>query len=153
MDIDCNPYHNVTCDTVPSQGYTELWEDAVCAIQYNMTFVDDNQCPTEYRTLSYPSLQAAEADDAAALTHYGSCGVCSSLQDLALYVQNPDLTTTGQECGIKGIADEESGINCFMDVGYTKVSGKIVVISIRRVVTSSASLFFESSALRNHVDV
>lgn len=122
MNITCNPYTNTTgsCDTVPSQVYTELWETAVCAITYDTTFLDENQCPTEYTTDTYPSKEAAEAAGAQ-LTHYGSCGVCSSLIDLAVYVEYPDLTGAGQECGLIGLADTQLGIECFESIGYTTV--------------------------------
>jgi len=122
MTLDCNPYQNRTCATQPPQEYLELWEDAVCGIKYNTDTLDpDTQCPTEYETVSYPSLAALQNDTGAELTHYGSCGVCSSLQDLAVYVESPDLTAKGQECGVIGLADLNAAIKCFEDAGYTTV--------------------------------
>jgi hypothetical protein len=122
LQLGCNPYKNTTCDTVPSQEYVELWETAVCAVKYNDTTLDSDQCPAEYATVSYPSEEAAK-QDGAFITHYGTCGVCSSLQDLAVYVEYPDLTGAGQECGIVGTFDNQAGIDCFVNIGYTPVRG------------------------------
>jgi len=100
----------------------DLWEDAVCGIKYNMDSLDpDNQCPTEYETIAYANLTMLEADEGAELTHYGTCGVCSSLQDLAVYVENPDLTGQGQQCGVIGLLDEPGAVKCFMNAGYSEV--------------------------------
>jgi hypothetical protein len=123
--LDCNPYLNRTCTTQTPQEYRGLWEDAVCGIRYNASTLDDNQCPTEYETVSYPSLDALQADEGVELTHYGTCGTCSSLQDLAVYVESPDLTNKGQECAVLGILDEQMGIDCFVNAGYSYVSGII----------------------------
>ena len=124
MTLDCNPYKNRTCTTQPPQDTVmlDLWEDAVCGIKYNMDSLDpDNQCPTEYETIAYANLTMLEADEGAELTHYGTCGVCSSLQDLAVYVENPDLTGQGQQCGVIGLLDEPGAVKCFMNAGYSEV--------------------------------
>ena len=68
INITCNPYTNRTCETTPPQEYIELWEDAVCGIKYNETFVDEDQCPKEYEIQPYQSIDAMEADGAL-LTH------------------------------------------------------------------------------------
>mmetsp|Transcript_31468 Transcript_31468/g.63983 ORF Transcript_31468/g.63983 Transcript_31468/m.63983 type:complete len:86 (+) Transcript_31468:149-406(+) len=61
-----------------------------------------------------------EQDDAQQ-THWGACGPCSTSQDLTVYMENPDLTAKGQECGVRGLLDPTDGINCFMEAGYTRV--------------------------------
>ena len=38
-----------------------------------------------------------------------------------MYMENPDLTAKGQECGVRGLLDPTDGINCFMEAGYTRV--------------------------------
>jgi len=86
-----------------------------------MSSLDEDQCPTEYSLQTYDTLEEL-ADDGAFLTHYGACGVCSSLQDLAVYHEYPDLTTKGTECSLRGISNHNDGVQCYMDVGYTVVS-------------------------------
>jgi len=137
--IDCNPYKNSTCDTVPPVELTELWEDAVCAVKFNTTGnLDDDQCPTEYSLQTYESKEAAE-QDGANVTHWGSCATCSTLQDLAVYVENPDLTSLGQDCGIIGLINEQNGIDCFAKAGYTLVSISCLLLSPYLTKRSGAS--------------
>lgn len=47
------------------------------------------------------------------VTHRGTCGLCSSLQDLVVYMKYSDLTTLRQECGVKGVTVRENGVECF----------------------------------------
>ena len=63
--------------------------------------------------------------DGAQHTHWGACGPCSTSQDLAVYMRNPDLTLKGQECGVRGLFDPNDGINCFMEAGYTRECSEI----------------------------
>ena len=49
--------------------------------------------------VSYDSY--ADALDAGAhVTHTGRCGLCSPLQDLAVYMREPDLTDLVRQCGL-----------------------------------------------------
>lgn len=89
----CNPYNTTdaiqkgTC-TAPNQveRQLELWEVAACGIKYNMSSLDDDQCPTEYTMKTYDSEEALLADDAQ-MTHWGACGACSTTRDLAVYLE------------------------------------------------------------------
>lgn len=119
-DLMCDPYNETNCTTTPPQTLTELGTEAVCAIKYDTTLLDDNQCPIQYRLETYTSKDTADADGAF-LTHWGACGVCSTTQDLATYIEYPDLTTKGTECSIRGIRDFDDGIACYEEVGYTEV--------------------------------
>jgi hypothetical protein len=72
-----------------------------------------------YRLETYDSPAAARAAGAV-VSHYGACGLCSSLQDLAIYVGIPDLTEPVRACGIKGIAEgEDAQRECLLDIGFT----------------------------------
>jgi len=54
---------------------------------------------TRYALVSYDSY--ADALDAGAhVTHTGRCGLCSPLQDLAVYMREPDLTDLVRQCGL-----------------------------------------------------
>jgi hypothetical protein len=76
----CNPYTDVDCQTTPVQEMIDN-VDAVCAFHY----VDSNNTCSTYSLLTYSSrIEAENAGDI--LTHLGSCGLCSTTQDLAVYL-------------------------------------------------------------------
>jgi len=78
-----------------------------------------------YTTASYASTAEAEAAGAV-VSHSGLCGVCSSLQDLAVYATNIDLTTPVRQCGILGITQgEEANLQCLLDLGFTKPCAQV----------------------------
>uniref|UniRef100_A0A7R9W9P1 Uncharacterized protein n=1 Tax=Pseudictyota dubia TaxID=2749911 RepID=A0A7R9W9P1_9STRA len=125
MQMACNPYNatdkgnRTSCTEPPQDLYqVELWETAVCGIKYDMDKLTQDLCPTEYNMTTYNSSQDM-LDDGAIMTHWGACGVCSTTQDLATYIDNPDLTGKGQECGIRGLFNVDDGIKCFEEAGYT----------------------------------
>ena len=122
-DLNCNPYEDDSCEATPTQNLTDLGDDAACGVKYDMTSVGDNQCPTKYSLVSYESVDEAEADGAT-VTHHGACGVCSTTQDLAVYIQYTDLVDKGTECSIRGIVDFDDGVLCYTEVGYTEVCVK-----------------------------
>jgi len=121
-ELSCNPYEDEACDTFPPQSnLTALGDAAACGIVYEMEGLSDDQCPTRYSLESYPSVAELEAEGSV-LTHHGACGVCSSTQDLAVYIEYPDLVTKGTECSLRGILDFDDGVACYQEVGYTEVS-------------------------------
>ncbi len=74
---------------------------------------------SSYSTQTFESAAMAETAGAV-VTHFGVCGVCSSLQDLAVYASSIDLTTPVRQCGIVGIAQgEEASLQCLLDLGFT----------------------------------
>lgn len=95
--IDCNPYTDSSCETSPPQTLVDN-EEAVCARLYRGTNSTTPNC-TEYMMVTYPTRAAAEAAGAF-VTHERACGLCSSAQDLAAYMQHPDMTKPGKECAI-----------------------------------------------------
>lgn len=101
--LDSDPYASPVPETSP---------DAVCAVEL------DRSSNTQYRLISYD--QASEAEDSGALiTHTGACGLCSSLENLAVYMRNPDLTDPVRACGIRGMLEgETANIECLMDIGF-----------------------------------
>jgi hypothetical protein len=81
--LNCNPYKDSSCQTTPVQILTTS-DTAVCAYNYPKLANSSNSC-TEYSMMTYVNQQAAEVDGAI-LTHKGSCGLCSTTQDLAVYL-------------------------------------------------------------------
>ena len=65
-------------------------DPAVCA-------VDMGEDGRHYRLVTHASAEAAEAAGHT-VTHRHACGACSSLQDLAVYLETPDLTSPARAC-------------------------------------------------------
>jgi hypothetical protein len=89
----------------------------VCAL----TFEDS----VNYSLETYPDAEAAAAARAF-VTHEGACGACSSLADLAVYIEIPDLTTPVRQCGIShlsGDIDELTG--CIAALGFTEACAQV----------------------------
>jgi hypothetical protein len=63
---------------------------------------------------------AADANEAGAIvTHGGVCGVCSSLENLAVHMEHPDLTAPVRACGMAGLrSGEEANIACLRQLGF-----------------------------------
>jgi hypothetical protein len=87
--------------------------DEVCAV------VPDDDDPRAYRLRSEPD-PASVAAHGGVITHHGACGACSSLQDLAVYIRNDDLTAPVRDCGILGLSEgEDANVQCLLDLGFT----------------------------------
>jgi hypothetical protein len=87
-------------------------ESAFCAIQRA------EPDSTNYRLLTTGS-EAEATEVGASITHKGACGLCSSLQNLSVYLRNPDLTDPVRECGMLGMLEgQEANIDCLMDIGF-----------------------------------
>lgn len=97
-------------------------EEAVCAYKYPALSDGSDAC-SAYSMITYASAEAALADGAV-LTHAGSCGLCSTAQDLSVYLIQ-DFTAAGKRCATIGLFDEQSGLECYMDLGLTKECAKI----------------------------
>jgi hypothetical protein len=50
-------------------------------------------------------------------THFGRCGVCSSLENLAVYVKENDLTAPVRTCGISS-ATFDANVACLRTLGF-----------------------------------
>lgn len=116
LKLECNPYTEENCTTTPPQTMLDE-EEAVCAFKYS-----SESCAT-YSMITYANRQEAQRDGAV-LTHAGSCGVCSTTQDLALYLTE-DFTTAGKICATKGLFNEQKGLECYMDIGLSLECAKI----------------------------
>ncbi len=66
------------------------------------------------------------ADGPGPVTHGGACGACSSLQDLAVYVANPDLTEPVRSCSLQGFTGGFDAVEtCLMDIGFSTPCARI----------------------------
>lgn len=82
--------------------------DGVCGIVLN---------EGSYRVETYASTEELEAAGAS-LTHWGPCGVCSTLENFAVYAATSDLTEPVRSCGIQNPSDIDANIACLEELGF-----------------------------------
>ena len=108
--LDEDPY--ASPDEVPPVD-----PEAVCAV---MLDGDDR-----YRLETFASDSAAERAGGQ-VTHAGGCGRCSPLADLAVYIEQPDLTEPVRACGLLGLSEGPDAIlECLLDLGFTMPCAQI----------------------------
>jgi hypothetical protein len=114
-------------DWVPSQPYPPFTVDpytmpapaddpagTVCAV---LPGADAH--PRPYTLVTYSSAAAANAAGAR-VTHFGRCGACSTLANLAVYMRNNDLTAPVRQCAFAS-AEPDGGdpdLACLMAMGF-----------------------------------
>lgn len=90
--------------------------DAVCGVLL---------APDGYRLQTFDD-EAAAGAAGAIVSHADGCGVCSTLQDLAVYMANPDLTEPVRACGIEGLsAGDQANLECLLELGFSRPCAQI----------------------------
>lgn len=113
------PFAELTTDPYASAAPAPGPEDEICAVLPNAPGSRD------YRLRSYANADLALAAGAI-VTHYGACGLCSTLADLAVYMRELDLATPVRDCGIKYLSGPaEMHIQCLQDIGFTTPCAQI----------------------------
>jgi len=93
--------------------------DKVCGVLL------DAQVPGGYHLQTYDGVDAAVAAGAR-VTHENACGLCSPLQDLVVYMRNPDLTDPVRQCGLTGMFDgDDAQMQCLRDLGFDENCARI----------------------------
>ena len=87
--LNCNPYRSSNCSTTPPQIFLDK-ETAVCGFLYSNA---TNSCEI-YSPVTFASKEDAIVSGAI-VTHTGSCGVCSTAQDLAVYLSKTPYINFG----------------------------------------------------------
>jgi hypothetical protein len=72
---------------------TPASRSTVCGVRFEPDQV-------HYQLATFADTAAARAAGFA-VTHFGACGTCSTLQDLAVYLEKPDLTTPVRKCAAR----------------------------------------------------
>lgn len=83
FSLFCNPYIDANCSTSPMQEYINL-EGAVCGHLFP-EFSNGTKSCSSFTMNSYASKEDA-LSAGATITHEGSCGLCSTAVDLAIYL-------------------------------------------------------------------
>lgn len=110
-----NPYD----DALPAS------QSGVCAIK-----IVDRTVKT-YSLQDYADEASAQADGAI-VTHHGICGLCSPLQDLAVYLENRDLGTAVRLCGILNFTTPFSELqDCIEQLGFSEPCANIWAYNTR----------------------
>jgi len=86
--------------------------------------VDPSPRVRTYRLETFPTERAARAAGGQ-ITHRGRCGACSSLEDLAVYVEHRDLNRAGRLCGLRGTFGDKTQLSCLENLGFTKACAQI----------------------------
>lgn len=93
--LSCNPYKDSTCTTTPAQTLLDV-DTAVCGYLYE-TDVDGTKSCSQYSMVTYANRNDLIAAGAV-ITHEGSCGLCSTTQDLAVYLSKRSAFVTTNRC-------------------------------------------------------
>lgn len=94
-------------------------EGTVCAM------LPDSEKSLAYSLSTYPSVKAAESAGAR-VTHFGPCGLCSSLQNLHVYMTKTDLTEPVRACAVQGLGGkDDEALKCLMEIGFDRPCAQI----------------------------
>lgn len=107
-----DPYGQEAIKTISRWSQDEDHDEEVCAIR----FIDANQSRYELRGFE---TAATATSNGFTITHKGRCGSCSTLRDLSIYLDNPDLTTPARQCARRtGLKRKKQ---CFQEnIGFTR---------------------------------
>ncbi len=87
---------------------------SVCGVRFEADRV-------HYRLSTFASSGQAQSAGFA-LTHLGACGTCSTMQDLAVYLDRPDLTAPVRRCAIK--PSPSAQLACLSALGFSDACAK-----------------------------
>ena len=113
---DADPY-----DTWRGRAPPRPPPGTVCGVRFEPDGV-------RYRLATFPAEAAARAAGYA-VTHLGACGTCSTLQDLAVYLERPDLTAPVRRCGIRPTS--AGVLDCLGRLGFSPACARIWFFNAR----------------------
>ena len=109
------PYPPLTSNPYDAPAPPDDPEATVCAVLPNPPA---GQGPRTYTLVTYASSEAASAAGAS-ITHFGHCGVCSTLANLAVYMRENDLTAPVRACGLMPSVDGgNADVTCLEQLGF-----------------------------------
>ena len=106
-----DPYRDPSLVPAPTGG--------ICAV------IPEPAAPGGYRLATFPDTATA-ATEGGVVTHTGPCGACSSLQDLAVYLANPNLGEPVRRCALLGRGGNDAAtLDCLLDLGFSEPCAQI----------------------------
>lgn len=107
------PFAPITSDPYASSSPTPEKASVVCGV------LPEPGGSRRYRLIDYDSPELAR-QARAFITHTGACGVCSTLTDLSVYIENQDLTEPVRQCGLDHLAGtQDEHVGCLQKLGFT----------------------------------
>ena len=110
------PYAPLASDPYAGPAPVDDAPGVVCGV---LPQGDAGAGPRPYTLVTYPTAAAAQAAGAD-VTHFGHCGVCSTLANLAVYMSHDDLVAPVRTCGEEVDPDGGDGadVGCLMALGF-----------------------------------
>jgi hypothetical protein len=109
------PYPALAANPYASAAPPDDPDGTVCGV---LPQGDAGAIPRAYTLVTYPSTDAASSAGAS-VTHYGHCGVCSTLANLAVYMSENDLTAPVRACGLMPSVDGgDADVSCLEQLGF-----------------------------------
>lgn len=110
------PYAPIPSDPYASPPPPDEVAGTVCGV---LSGAPPTSGPRPYALVTYSSESVARAAGASP-THFGHCGVCSTLANLAVYMRENDLATPVRDCGLKGFGDggQDANVVCLQALGF-----------------------------------
>ncbi len=110
------PYAPLTEDPYAAAAPPDASVATVCAV---LPGANASARPRTYTLATFASMDAAHAAGARP-THYGRCGVCSTLENLAVYVRENDLTAPVRACAFAKQPDGggDPNLACLRGLGF-----------------------------------
>lgn len=128
----------IEIESDPYKGEFSAAQDlGVCGV----TISDD-----AYRLATLDSEEMA-SQQGAEVTHYSSCGTCSTLQDLAVYLSTPDLTTPVRRCAVLSFS-ESLAMRCLTRLGFSEPCAKTWFYNARNTAKHCKGVCLKSWLLR-----
>jgi len=115
VNIRCDPFLSASCVETLEQG-------EACVVEMIPPSESGESCPSGY---SYSLKTVSSIEEALAageyITHTGPCGACSSLQDLAVMIDYPNLPMQGNFCfwSSQGLTNLNAAVQCYENLGFT----------------------------------
>jgi hypothetical protein len=113
------PFAPLTSDPYAGAAPGDPSDVGVCAVVW---IADGGARPHDYRVETFASEDAARAAGAR-VTHFGRCGLCSTLADLAVYMRENDLSAPVRDCGLRAAPDGgtafDADVDCLRGLGFT----------------------------------
>jgi hypothetical protein len=114
-----DPPHLLPGDPYADPALVPADTSGICAV------LAEPSVPGGYRLGTFPNEAAAEAAGGV-LTHSGACGACSSLQDLAVYLANPDLGEPVRQCALLSLGgNDQATLDCIAGLGFSAPCAQI----------------------------
>lgn len=114
------PFPLIENDPYAGPAPTPKGDDAVCALRAGAA---PKAGPRPYTLIDFTSESEARVAGAV-VTHFGGCGVCSSLVNLAVYMREPDLTAPVRACGLES-KDRAAHVSCLRALGFDEACAQL----------------------------